>query len=246
MNQRDGVATQSSRSVVVVDDFALNCEGLAAQFGPHGVAVECALEVRTLVTTVTSLRPVAILLNAGNRDSETLLRIALELQVPVIGYCLSADNEPQLVSWAEAGVAGLHLRTEPFDSLLDMVIGRASDCLMCSAKIAAVLLRHTTVLARDPMAAADLDALTKREREILGHIERGLTNRQIASLLFLTTHTVKNHVHSLLTKLGVSTRGEAARVARATRRLQQAERSLMRVQSDGDGVAESRRASVTT
>jgi DNA-binding NarL/FixJ family response regulator len=59
--------------------------------------------------------------------------------------------------------------------------------------------------------------LTPREIEILELIDRGLTNQQIASRLSLTLHTVKNHVHNLLGKLGVASRAEAVAVFRATK-----------------------------
>jgi DNA-binding NarL/FixJ family response regulator len=48
-------------------------------------------------------------------------------------------------------------------------------------------------------------------------LELGRSNRDIAAQLRIAVHTVKNHVHSLLTKLGVSTRAEAAALARSTR-----------------------------
>jgi DNA-binding NarL/FixJ family response regulator len=61
------------------------------------------------------------------------------------------------------------------------------------------------------------DALTPREIEILELVEQGLTNQQIASRLSLTLHTVKNHVHNLLSKLGVGSRSEAVSVFRASK-----------------------------
>ena len=53
-------------------------------------------------------------------------------------------------------------------------------------------------------------ALTQRELEILGLIAGGLSNREIAHRLYIALTTVKNHVHSLLKKLQVRTRAEAA------------------------------------
>ncbi|MGO9884528.1 MAG: response regulator transcription factor [Solirubrobacteraceae bacterium] len=65
----------------------------------------------------------------------------------------------------------------------------------------------------DPSSASDL---TPREFEILGLIARGMDNPEIARTLFLSQHTVKNHVSSILVKLQVENRVQAA--VRAVRR----------------------------
>jgi DNA-binding NarL/FixJ family response regulator len=56
--------------------------------------------------------------------------------------------------------------------------------------------------------------LTAREIQILRMLEAGLANQVIAEELCIAVHTVKNHVHSLLTKLGVTSRAQAAALAR--------------------------------
>lgn len=56
--------------------------------------------------------------------------------------------------------------------------------------------------------------LTAREIQILRMLELGLANQEIADKLCIAVHTVKNHVHNLLTKLGVSTRAQAAALGR--------------------------------
>jgi len=66
--------------------------------------------------------------------------------------------------------------------------------------------------------------LTARELEILGLIAHGLSNQEIADRLFLSVHTVKNHVHNLLERLRLTTRAEAAEYARARGWLERLER----------------------
>lgn len=56
--------------------------------------------------------------------------------------------------------------------------------------------------------------LSRRELEVLQHIQLGLTNRQIAQRLFVSTNTVNKHVHRVLRKLDVSNRVQAAIYAR--------------------------------
>ena len=87
-----------------------------------------------------------------------------------------------------------------------------------------MLLRRLSALAarRQPMAKELV--LIAREAQILCMLEMGLSNRNIADHLGIAIHTVKNHVHSVLTKLGVvltrlgvSTRAQAAALARTVR-----------------------------
>lgn len=63
------------------------------------------------------------------------------------------------------------------------------------------------------MQDRDLSVLTPRESEVLRLIARGLTNSEIASELFISKHTVKNHVSNIYRKLGVSDRTRVAHLA---------------------------------
>ena len=113
---------------------------------------------------------------------------------------------------AEAGVSGLHLKSESFDHLLTLLSHAREGRAQCSAEVSAILMRRVYAFASQPNPDSTTDLLTARELEILKLLEQGLTNQQIASRLSVTVHTVKNHVHSLLTKLGVSSRAEAVTV----------------------------------
>lgn len=203
--------------VVIVDDARLNRECLAAQLAGNGITTATAWDLSSLVAEVDQVVPDAILLNIDTPDSATLLQLALDLdrRVRVIVYGLSTDRESEIVSCAEAGVAGLHLRTESFDHLLSLTTSSADGRAQCSAEVSSILIRRVYAFAAQANPDTTTDVLTRREIEILELIEQGLTNQQIASRLSLTLHTVKNHVHNLLSKLGVSSRAEAVSVFRA-------------------------------
>jgi two-component system, NarL family, nitrate/nitrite response regulator NarL len=80
----------------------------------------------------------------------------------------------------------------------------------CSPKLAATLLRRVAALAQEQRSPSALDSLTIRERQIVGLIGDGLSNKEIASGLKIEVATVKNHVHNILEKLNVTRRSEAA------------------------------------
>jgi DNA-binding NarL/FixJ family response regulator/Tfp pilus assembly protein PilF len=92
------------------------------------------------------------------------------------------------------------------DSFEELGAARAADR-------AAALLRSLGVKAARSMGPRGVDSLTKREREILDLLAEGLSNRQMAERLFLSPRTVEHHVRSVLSKLELGNRAEAAAYA---------------------------------
>jgi len=206
--------------VLVIDDGRLNRECLSAQLEAQALDVRSAWDLPSLFAAADDGPPQVILLNIGTADSGTLLQVSLDLDAAakVVVFGLSVDREPEIVACAEAGVAGLHLRSESFDHLLKLVANAGTGGARCSSEVSAILLRRVYSLAHQPPTPdSKADLLTARELEILELIELGLTNQQIASRLSVALHTVKNHVHNLLGKLGVANRAEAVAVSRALR-----------------------------
>jgi DNA-binding NarL/FixJ family response regulator len=207
-------------SILIIDDCTLYRENLAASFALHGTAApSVAWDLPSLVTALEDTTPSIVLLNIATRGSAMLLRAAMEISpnVRVIALGVSEDDESEIVACAEAGVAGYHMRTESLDDLLGLIRKVAAGESLCSPGVSAILLRRLSALASlRPPAAKEL-VLTAREAQILRMLELGLSNRDIATRLCIAVHTVKNHVHSLLTKLGVSSRAEAAALTRAIR-----------------------------
>jgi len=84
----------------------------------------------------------------------------------------------------------------------------------CSPRIAGLLVGRVAALTGSSSQPGDNLPLTRRQRDIVAFIERGLSNKEIAIRLGIGVATVKNHVHYLLRKLQVHRRGEVAAVAR--------------------------------
>ena len=147
--------------------------------------------------------PDAALVDLGLVDGTGAARVLRDAwpETSVVAFGVrEADRD--VVSLAEAGVSGLVSREATMPELLDALEASARDEALCSPTVTAVLLRRVASLA-DERQPADGPALTRREREILRLIGKGLSNKEIAGSLSIELPTVKNHVHNILEKLRV-------------------------------------------
>lgn len=202
---------------LIIDDCALHRENLATVFGARGVSrLAVAWNLPTVCSAVSEATPDIVLVNMGSRDNLELLRFVSQTcpDAKVIVVGIPEDDESQIIACAEAGVAGYHMRAESLDQLLTLIRRIAAGEAVCSPRISAILLRRLSDLATQRRTVPGELVLTARESQILRMLESGLSNRQIAAELYIAVHTVKNHVHSLLHKLGVGTRAEAAALSR--------------------------------
>jgi DNA-binding NarL/FixJ family response regulator len=113
------------------------------------------------------------------------------------------DTDERIIAALEAGAAGYLLKGTPREELFAAVraVGRGESLLTPAATSA--------VLRRVRGESSPVPALTTREKLVLEHLARGLGNKQIAAALGITERTVKFHVSSVFSKLGVGNRTEA-------------------------------------
>jgi DNA-binding NarL/FixJ family response regulator len=120
------------------------------------------------------------------------------------------ETEENILAWAEAGVAGYVPSTAGLADLTSLVHDISNGMQPCSAKVAAGLLRRIAGRVNSEPTVAAGAPLTLREAEIINLIDAGLSNKEIARRLAISVATTKSHVHSLLGKLNVQSRGLAA------------------------------------
>jgi NarL family two-component system response regulator LiaR len=106
----------------------------------------------------------------------------------------------------QSGAASYLLKTAPAEH----VIAAIRDAAAGTASLSPELLARFTRALRQPPPADPLQALSPRERGVLRLIARGQSNRQIARDLAIGEETVKTHVRSVLTRLGLQDRVQAA------------------------------------
>lgn len=140
-----------------------------------------------------------------------ITRMAPETKVLALGL---AEEKKRVLRYVEAGATGYILKDDSLDNLIDTVRAAMQGKVFVSPKIAAAMMERLSDLAQmfSDIENSVLDdvGLTPREFEVLELIGQGMTNQQIADQLFIEVGTVKNHVHNILDKLNVTSRGEAA------------------------------------
>jgi two-component system, NarL family, nitrate/nitrite response regulator NarL len=207
--------------VLVVSDVCLYREGLAGMLArrENVELVETASGGREASEAIRAAGPPpdVILLDARGADVGAAVRLLRQAAPAAAVIALSVPNrEDDLLQHAEAGVAGLVTREASFEELVAAIESAARGEALCSPSLAAAMLRRLALRAQQP-PEPPVPVLTSRELEVVGLIDEGLSNKQIAHRLSIELPTVKNHVHHILGKLGVERRRDAAALVRARR-----------------------------
>jgi DNA-binding NarL/FixJ family response regulator len=195
--------------VALVDDHRLVREGLRTLLemsGEVSVVVEAADGAACL--TALSEHEVDIVLldlrmpRTGGLD--VLRALAGRPSPPRVLVLTTFDDETELRAAIELGARGYLLKDASLDELLDAIRGVMAGGLVIRTAPAAA-----QAALRDPDPAPGAEALSARETQVLRLMAGGLGNRDIARALHLAEGTVKNHVSTILAKLGVRDRVRA-------------------------------------
>ena len=169
--------------------------------------------VKEAIARIPALRPDVAVLDGRLPDGSGIdvCREVRSIDPNIKALILTSyDDDEALFAAILAGAAGYVLKQIGGNDLIDGVRRvAAGQSLLDPALTARVLER----VRKGPEVNEELASLTEQERKILALIAEGLTNRQIGERLFLAEKTVKNYVSSILAKLGLERRTQAAVLA---------------------------------
>jgi DNA-binding NarL/FixJ family response regulator len=184
----------------------LEREGDLEVIGESGSAVEATHRI-------PALRPDVAVLDARLPDGSGIdvCRDVRSVDPTIKALILTSyEDDEALFSAIMAGAAGYVLKQIRGTDLVDAVRRVAAGQSLLDPAVTQRVLER---IRRGPEQPDELRSLTDQERRILGLVAEGLTNREIAERMYLSEKTIKNYVSSLLAKLGMERRTQAAVLA---------------------------------
>jgi len=214
---RDIDVSAAPLRVMVVEDHPLYRAAVVALVdgltgfevvGAHG-------DAETALAAASADPPDVVVLDLalpGTDGISALPRFSALNPEPSVLVLTMSEDPPVLAAAVRAGARGYVVKGSEPDDIALALRGVARGQLVFGSQVARALLAQATGRTHTGPAAA-FPGLTTRELDVLDLLSRGRSNAEIAAVLFLSPKTVRNHVSTLLGKLGATTRAEA--VARA-------------------------------
>jgi len=198
--------------VLVASHIRLYREGLERVLAesPDFTLVGSACSAPEVVAQTHRLAPDIALLDMAMTGAfsvaKELARLGSATKIVALGM---PEDETQVLSCAQVGIAGYVTRDGSVEDVVLAMKAAARGEVHCSPKIAGSLFRRVAALSTARPMRSSTGTLTARESQILKLVQEGMSNKMISRTLGIELPTVKNHVHSILVKLGIHRRAEA-------------------------------------
>lgn len=199
--------------VVVVDDHELFRQGVIGLLEERGIEVvgEAGLAADA-IRIAREVGPCVVLMDLrlpGMSGVEATQRLAAVAPLARVLVLTVFVDDQHIIDALLAGACGYVLKDAPIEQIVEGIRAAARGEALISPRIASRLVHRV----REPgqiEQTVTVEALTPRELEVLALLAQGLDNSEIARALYLSQHTVKNHVSTILSKLQVENRIQAA------------------------------------
>ena len=206
--------------VLLADDHVLFREGLAGIIGnqPDMQVVGEASDGLDAVVNAEEVKPDLILMDVqrpGMDGIEAARQVKQVLPETIIVMLTVRSDDELLFEALKNGAQGYLLKEIRSQELLEMLRGALRGEAAISPTLAGRVLSEFRRLSKGGIVDQEDDnGLTEREQQVLVQASNGATDKEIAAALNISLNTVKTHIRNILAKLHVSTRREAAKVAR--------------------------------
>ena len=215
--------------IFIIAQNLLTCDTLATAIKADKT-VHVVGQSTTVADALSRLEGCDLVLIEAAVPAQKILQLADEVHkyYPRLKTVLVGIDKPapMLLDYFEAGISGYILADDTVETFIEKIKAvHQGKPVICPEMTAALMVRLAELSSLKSglvsgVTKKRLATLTSREREILQLIARNLTNREIGEQLFIEIGTVKNHIHSILRKLNVHSRHDAAAYLQATMALE--------------------------
>ncbi len=203
--------------LLICDDQAVIRDGLELllKLEKDFQVVGCAQDGAEAVELAAKHQPDLVLMDLkmpGMNGIEATREIRRKFPHIKVLVLTTYDDDEWVFDAIRAGASGYLLKDTPRQKLIEAVRGTVEGKSFVDPAVAGKLIQQ--VAGHQPQPASLLtQKLTERELDVLRLLAKGMTNAEIASALYLSEGTVRNHISAILEKLGVSDRTQAAVIA---------------------------------
>jgi len=200
-------------SVVLVDDHKMFVQSMARLLAAQSDVAVVALagDAAGAMDAVREHHPDVVLMDnrlPDGRGTDVAARIRDAYPETKVVMLTADEDEVVLLAAVEAGCAGYVTKIGSIEDVHAAILAAAAGEVVMTP---AMLGRLLPMVRRQPQEEGP--KLSERELEVLGLLAEGMSNSAISQRLFLSTHTVRNHVHAILSKLGAHSKLEAVSLA---------------------------------
>jgi DNA-binding NarL/FixJ family response regulator len=195
---------------VWADDHPIWRDGIRADLGPRFEVVGEASDADEAIATIRDQRPdlvVCDLQMPGGGGIAVVKACGADTRIVILTV---SEQERDLLDAVAAGAVGYLVKSTPGEVLRDELLRASAGEPVFSPSLAMLVLGEFRRLAKQ---ATGTDPLTDREREVLQHVARGYTYREVGEQLHIAPKTVENHVRNILDKLHLNRKQELIRYA---------------------------------
>lgn len=206
--------------IMIVDDHNLFREGLAAiiRQEPDIEVVGMVGTVQEAVEAVRQLKPDIVLMDfilPDGTGADATRQIVQDDPDCKIVFMTMSDKDEDLLAAIRSGAVGYLMKNiSPSKLVAALRSVQKGESALSRSMTLRLMKEFSQTQAPEPSLDPALGKLTPREKDVLAELATGKSNLEIAHQLFISENTVKYHVHSILDKLNLPDRKEAARFAR--------------------------------
>ena len=212
--------------IILIEDNRIMREGILTMIrSERDFEIMACESNREAIQKINDYKPHVILMDFTLQDEFSLHMVELINEKIPEAKIIIMDLTPlqaEVVKFVKAGVSGFILKDATFDDFLETVRSVADgEKVLPAPLIGKLFAQIVTVGIKKQEASPEEDLpVTSREKQVVGYIGKGYSNKEIANELNLSVDTVKSHVHNILEKLSLENRTQIANYIHSYKNLQ--------------------------